>query len=138
MTTKTFQTEILYEKVGRRYKPKWDVWYDPRDYMKPGTFRLTYAYGEGGYRYEYKVTPDTAAWVAASMMARHVMEEAMLNAATAKPSMPRLYTQKQLEIIERYRKEMAEAGGNFPEWWHVSSPQEIAGAAINAVKNYQP
>ena len=138
MTNKKFETEILYEKIGRRYVPKWDVWNDPKDLMKPGQFRLTYAYGDGGYRYEYDVTPSTAAWVAASMLAQHAIEEAIREAAPAKPSEPRVYTKKQQEIIKRYRAEMAAAGGNLPEWWAITSPRDIAKAAIEAVKNWRP
>lgn len=138
MTGKKFETEILYEKVGRRYYPKWDVWCDPRDMMKPGQFRLTYAYGEGGRRYEYDVTPATAAWVAAAMLARHAIEEAIREAAPAKPSEPRVYTKKQQNIIKRYRAEMATAGGNLPEWWSITSPRDIAKAAIDAVNKWKP
>lgn len=131
------ETKILYEKVGRRYVPKWDVWTDPRDLMKPGTFRLTYSYHEGGRRYEYDVTPATSAWVAASMIARHAIEDAILNAAQSRPSEPRQYTRQQQDIIKRYREEMAAAGGNFPEWWSVGSAREIADAAIKAVQDWK-
>lgn len=138
MIGKKYETEILYEKVGRRYVPRWDIWTDPRDIMRPGQFRLVYAYGGGGYRYEYDVTPATAAWVAACMIARKAMEDAMYEAAQSKPSEPRAYTKKQLEIIKRFREEMAAAGGNFPEWWSVTSPQDIADAAIKALENWKP
>ena len=138
MIGKKFETEILYEKVGRRYVPRWNVWADSRDMMRPGQFRLTYAYGGGGYRYEYDVTPAIAAWVAAAMIARHAIEEAIREAAPAKPAMPRIYTAKQMGIITRYRAEMAAAGGNLPEWWSVTSPQDIADAAIKALENWKP
>lgn len=132
------ETTVLYEKVGRRYKPCHLLWTDPRDIMKPGTFRLTYAYGNGGYCYSYDITPATAAWAAAAAMARQVMVEAMREAAASRPSEPRKYTKKELAIIKKYRKEMAEAGGSFPEWWAISSPYEIADAAIKALEEWKP
>ena len=51
---------------------------------------------------------------------------------------PVLYTKKQLAIIERYRAEMAAAGGMFPIWWQHKSSTEIAQAAIEAVRGYKP
>ena len=128
----------LYEKRGRRYVPVQDVLCDTRDYMQVGTFRLTYAYEAGGRRYEYKVTPATASWAAAAMIARDVMVAAMQEAAIATPAWPVKYTQKQLDIIERYRKEMADAGGNLPGWWNVAHPWSIADAAIEALEEWKP
>lgn len=133
-----YETTVLYEKVGRRYKPYQILWTDSRDMMKPGQFRLTYAYASGSYSYQYDITPATAAWAAAAMMARQTMVEAMQDAAASKPYEPREYTKKQQEIIKRFRKEMAAAGGNFPSWWAISSPYEIADAAIKALEEWAP
>lgn len=137
--TYKYETVVLYEKVGRRYVPRYGSTFDMRnDDMKVGEFRLTYCHTDGGRRYEYNVTPATAAWAAAAMIARQVMEDAMHEAAAAKPSEPREYTKKQQAIIKKYRAEMAAAGGNFPNWWSVASPREIAKAAIDALENYRP
>lgn len=130
----------LYRKEGRRYVLDCDSTsaYD-RDMMRPGQFRLTYAYQDGGRRYKYDVTPDTASFLAASMLAREAMENAMNKAAVAvKREDLKPYTKKQLEIIERFRAEMAAAGGLLPSWWGIPSSHDIAQAGIDAVKNYRP
>lgn len=129
----------LYEKLGRRYIPVYERWQDAHeDQMAVGTFRLTYCYEEGGRRYQYEVTPATATWAAAAMIARDVMVKAMQDRAVATPAGRVEYTKKQLAIIERYRAEMAEAGGNLPKWWNVSSPWDIADAAIKAMEEWKP
>jgi hypothetical protein len=67
-------TETLYKRVGRKYIPVSAHWSDCNgDQMATGTFRLTYAYADGGKRYEYEVTPDTAAAVAAMTIAKKAM-----------------------------------------------------------------
>ncbi len=130
----------LYRKEGRRYVLDCDSTsaYN-RDFMKPGQFRLTYAYKDGGRRYEYDVAPDTAAFLAAAMVAREAMEDLMGKAAVAvKREDLKPYTKKQLEVIERFRLEMHEAGGLLPSWWGIPSVYDIAQAGIDAVKNYRP
>ena len=130
----------LFEKVGRRYVPWGNAWSWDRDadMMKAGTFRMTFCAGEGSYRYEYDVAPDTAGFVAAAQVARVAMEAAMQAEAVAKPSggISR-YTKRQQEIIERFRAEMAAAGGLLPTTWQHSSAHQIAQAGIDAVRRWK-
>ena len=130
----------LYEKIGRRYVPVFERWhtaYD-EDQMKLGTFRLTYCYTEGGRRYEYDVTPATAAFKAAAMIAKNAMVEAMKEASRVKPSGTHPFTKRQLKILERFRSEMEAAGGLLPNVWAHAHPYEIAEAGIKAVEDYKP
>lgn len=130
----------LYEKIGRRYIPVFERWHTScdEDQMKLGTFRLTYCYTAGGRRYEYDVTPATAAFKAAAMVAKDAMVEAMRESARPNPSGAIPFTKKQKEIIERFRQEMSAAGGLLPNIWQHADPYEIAEAAIKAVENYKP
>jgi hypothetical protein len=129
----------LYEKRGRKYVPVGDRWY-AGDQMQVGQFRLTYCYSGGGRRYEYNVTPDTAGFVAAAMIAREAIERAISEAKAAQPNTAgaKPYTKKQREILERFRKEMTEAGGLFPDWWVNTSAWDISEAAIKAVREFKP
>jgi hypothetical protein len=131
------KTETLYKKVGRKYVPVAAQWYEHsrQDQMKVGTFRLTYAYESGAKRYEYDVTPATAPMVAAAMIAKDAMVEAIQEASAMRPSVPKPYTKKQLAAIERFKVEM---GGMLPGWWHSAMPHEIADAAIKAVLEWKP
>ncbi len=134
-------SETLYRKVGRRYEPVSRTWpNDYRDNLAVGTFRLTYCYRDGGRMYEYNVTPDTAGFVAAAMIAREALEKAICDAVIAKPSLPttRPYTPKQKRIIEQFRQDMAAAGGLVPNWWTAKSAYEIATAVIETVRSYKP
>lgn len=107
--------------------------------MQAGTFRLTYCYTKGGRRYEYAVTPDTASWCAAAMIAREAMEEAIRKAAPASNHAKTIpYTKKQLAILARFREEMSAAGGLLPEWWEHTSPYELSKVAVEAVRNFKP
>lgn len=132
----------LYEKVGRRYVPWGNAWSWDRDAdaMKAGTFRLTACAGEGSYRYEYDVKPDTAGFVAAAEVARLAMEQAMQSASIGRPvgNGSRAYTKRQREIIEKFRADMAEAGGLMPSMWTVSSARDIVQAGIDAVRGWKP
>lgn len=128
--------ETLYKKVGRKYVPV-RIEFD-RDTLPAGCFRLHYAYENGAGMYFYDVKPDTAGFVAASMIAHKAMEQAIRDAAPAKHTALKRYTKKQLAIIKRYRAEMVEAGGLLPDWWMHTSPWDIADAGINAVKNFKP
>ena len=129
----------LYEKRGRKYVPVAAHWADERDKMKVGEFRLTYCYTDGGRRYEYNVTPATASFVAAALIARHAMEEAIRERVVATNHINKVpYTKKELEILKRFRKEMADAGGLLPNWWQHTSAYEISEAAIKAVQEYRP
>ncbi len=134
-------SETLYRKVGRRYEPVSRTWpNDYRDNLAVGTFRLTYCYRDGGRMYEYNVTPDTAGFVAAAMIAREALEKAICDAVIAKPSLPttRPYSPKQKRIVEKFRKDMFAAGGLVPYWWTAKSAYEIATAVIEAVRSYKP
>jgi hypothetical protein len=135
-STKEREMRTLYEKVGRKYVPV-QIDYD-RDTLKCGQFRLHYAYEDGGGVYFYDVTPDTAGFVAAAMIAHKAMEQAIRDATPSRPHIPTPYTKKQIAIIERYRKEMVEAGGLLPEWWQHTSTWDIAKAGIDAVRNFKP
>lgn len=131
----------LYEKIGRKYVPYSLNWYYERDQdqMKVGDFRLTYCYTKGGRKYEYSVTPATAPFVAAAMIAREAMEQAIRDKVVATDHIKsQRYTKKQLAIIERFRKEMVAAGGLLPSWWEQTSAYEISEAAIKAVQEYRP
>lgn len=136
-------SETLYRKVGRKYVPAYDVTraYD-HDHMKVGTWRMVYAYADGGRRYEYGVTPDIASFRAAAMLAREAMISAMDAAAKSCPNLTRSekgkpYTKQQLQIINRFRDEMVAAGAMLPEWWSVSSAPAIADAAIKAIEGWK-
>jgi hypothetical protein len=131
----------LYEKVGRRYVPWGNAWSWDRDadLMQAGTFRMTACAGEGSYRYVYDVTPDTAGFVAAAEVARLAMEQAMQAAAIGKPSGElTMYTKRQREIIDRFRAEMAAAGGLLPTMWEVTSARDIVQAGIDAARRWKP
>jgi len=131
------ETETLYKKVGRKYVPVQALWYEDRvtDRMKVGTFRLSYAYSNGGTRYEYDVTPATAPTVAAMMIARVAMEECIKEKSTMYPVTSLKYTKKQLEVIEKFKKDM---DSMHPIWWTERSSYEISQAAMNAVKDFTP
>lgn len=129
----------LYEKRGRKYVPVQDRWDDGRDCMKVGQFRLTYCYSEGGRRYEYEVTPATASFVAAATVAREAMEDAIRQRVISTEHIKNVpYTKKQLAILKRFRKEMSDAGGLWPNWWQHTSSYELSEAAIKAVQEYKP
>ncbi len=132
------RTEPLYKKVGRRYVPVEATWFIQSgiDRMDVGSFRLAYAYKDGATRYEYEVTPDTAAFSAAMMIAREAMEKAMLDAAKATPhTTVKPYTKKQLALIKKF---IADMGDMRPAYWQVASPYQIAEAAMQAVKEHRP
>lgn len=131
------KTEPLYRKVGRKYVPVAARWYEEQDadQMAVGTFRLTYAYQDGGRMYTYDVTPATAPMVAAMMVARKAMEDEIREKARLCPVNYKEYTKEQLAIIEKFRKDM---GDIHPLWWTASSAWEIADAAMRAVANYKP
>jgi hypothetical protein len=100
------ETEILYKKVDRKYVPVAARWYEERhsDQMQVGTFRLTYAYSNGGRRYEYDVTPATAPMFAAMLVAKQAIDDAIREAVKMRPDTPKPYTKKQLAIIEQFKK----------------------------------
>ena len=133
----TRPTDPLYKKHGRRYVPAYSVaeWDYGKDRMAVGTFRLTYAYQDGGRRYEYDVTPDTAGWAAAALLAKHAMVEAVRHAATQhRPatSSVALLTKKQQQAVAQARAILTGAGV-LSSMWESASPESIADAAIAAV-----
>jgi hypothetical protein len=84
----------------------------------------------GATQWEYAVTPDTASFVAAAMVAREAMEESIRQAATYRPSAPIPYTKKQLAIIEQFKVDMQM---HVPTWWEQTSARDIVQAGIDAV-----
>ena len=108
------------------------------DVMKAGEFRLVHAYGEGGRRYHYDVTPDTAAFVAAASIAEESMVKAMMDASKLQPAQPlEKYTIKQLEAISKAR-DIMESAGCFVSHWQNAGVHDIVRAGIAAVKNHKP
>lgn len=131
---KTVETQTLYTKSGRKYVPVHAFWHG-EDEMKVGTFRLTYAYTDGGRRYEYDVTPATAPTAAAMLIAKDAMVNAITEACRMRPQRQREWTKREAETIERFRAEM---GGMFPSWWTENAAYEMVDAAIKAVLEYRP
>lgn len=131
------ETETVYKKVGRKYVPIAVRWYEDArmDQMPVGTFRLLYAYSDGGRRYEYDVTPATAPMVAAMTIARAAMEEAIRDACKMRPSTPQSYTKKQQALIAKFREDMGEM---MPSWWIENSAYTISERAMQAVMEYRP
>ena len=134
MTTRP--TAPLYKKQGRRYVPAYSVaeWDYDKDRMAVGTFRLTYAYADGGRRYEHDVTPDTAGWAAAALQAKHAMVDALRQAATQhRPATSKvLLTKKQQQAVAQARA-ILNGAGVLSSMWESASPESIADAAIAAV-----
>lgn len=129
----------LYEKRGRRYIPvsDWEL-RDGRDMMRVGTFRLTYCYTEGGRRYEYDVAPDTAGFVAAAMVARHAIEEAIVKAAMPAPSQEVPYTTREKALLDEFIRRAQNMDMLWPTWWQHAAPHQISEAAIKAAREYRP
>ncbi len=135
---KTTEATPLFKKVGRKYVPVAARWYEEatQDRQAVGTFRMIYAYRDGGRRYEYEVTPATAPAVAAMLIARVAMEEKLRDMARMHPMGTRIpYTKKQLALIAKFRQDM---GGMYPSHWTETSAHEISEAAIKAVLEYRP
>ena len=121
--------ETWFRKVGRRYVPIVEA--EKYDYvtMPAEGFTLTHR-REGETRWEYAVRPDNAGFVAAAMVARTAMEEAIRQAATYRPSAPVPYTKKQLACIEQFKRDM---GMVTPIWWQQTSAREIVQAGLDAI-----
>lgn len=136
-------TEALYRKVMRGKRTTYELAYnsqnwDTPDLMKPGQFRLVHAYSDGGRRYEYDVTPDTAGFVAAASIARIAMEDAIKQHAHATPMGVSMFTKEQLAVLDECRAKMIAAGALLPTHWMHASAHEISEAAIQAVREYRP
>lgn len=127
----------LYLKAGRRYAVWGDAEQYDHDMMRAGQWRMTYCAQDGLHRYRYDVRPDTASFLAACELARDAMEEAIRQQAIARPQLGVTpYTRKQLQLIERFRADMAAAGGFAPTHWTHSSAGDIAQAGIEAVRRF--
>jgi hypothetical protein len=135
-------TEALYRKVMRGKRVTYELAYNSSDWandlMKPGQFRLVHAYKDGGRRYEYDVTPDTAGFVAAASIARIAMEDAIKQRAHANPVGVSRYTKKQLAVLDECRAKMIAVGALLPTHWMHAGAREISEAAIEAVRSYRP
>lgn len=131
------KTTPLFEKKGRKYVPVRAYWHEDHniDQMATGTFRLVYAYTDGGRRYEYDVTPASAPAAAAMLIAKDAMVEAIRDASKMRPNTSTQYTKRQQAAIARFREEM---GGMFPTYWTENMPYAIADAAIKAVLEFKP
>ena len=132
------KTETLYKKVGRKYVPVSAHWAEDArmDGMRVGTFRLTYAYCDGGRRYEYEVTPATAPAAAAMLIAKQAMCEAIREASKTRPQGGIIkFNKKQIALIKKFREDM---GHMYPSWWSEAFPDEVADAAIKAVLEFKP
>lgn len=132
------ETTPLFKKVGRKYIPVAAQWYEDHntDQMSVNSFRLTYAYADGGRRYAYDVTPATAPAVAAMMIAKMAMEDAIKAATIPRPSgSATRYTKAQMACIDQFRKDMS---GLAPDFWAGAPAHEVSDAAIKAVLEYRP
>ena len=98
--------------------------------VMPDGFTLTYR-KDGLTQWEYGVTPDSAGFVAAAMVSRIAMEDAIRVAATYRPQTERPYTKKQLACIEQFKRDM---GFSCPAWWQQTTAREIVQAGIDAVR----
>lgn len=144
MKTPTVQpADGLYTRTMHGTRPRYTLAYSHiNDYhivdvMKVNTFRLVHAYGEGGRRYHYDVTPDTAAFVAAASIAEKEMERVMLEANQVQPELGRVqYTEKQLAAINQ-AKDIMQAAGVFVTHWKYPAMHDIIKAGIEAVKKWQ-
>ncbi len=103
----TTETETLFRKVGRRYVPAYSLadWSYDKDLMPVGSFRLVHAYSNGGRRYAYNVTPDTAGWVAAATLAVHAMTEAIHKANQLTIAGGKPWTKKQQAAISASQRD---------------------------------
>jgi len=127
----------LYTKQGRRYVVWGHAEHYDHDMMRAGQWRLTYCPEDGMRRYRSDERPDTASFLAACELAQHAMEEAIRQRAIARPSADVTpYTRKQLQIIERFRQDMAAAGAMTPTMWQHETAREIAQAGIDAVRRF--
>ena len=135
----TTETEALFRKVGRRYVPAYSLadWSYDKDLMPVGSFRLAHAYSDGGRRYAYNVTPDTAAWVAAATLAVHAMTEAIhhkANQRTIAGGKP--WTKKQQEAIKQANAILEAAGIWSGRGWTTAQAYDVAQAGIGAVTQW--
>ena len=135
---KITDTETLYRKVGRKYAPAYSsahMAYD-RDLMPVGSFCLVHAYSNGGRRYAYEVTPDTAAWVAAATLAVHAMTEAIHKANQHTIASGTPWTKKQQAAIKQANAILEAAGIWSGRGWSSTQAYVVAKAGIDAVTQW--
>ena len=124
-------SETFYKKVGRKYVVVFSGELCDYDLKKADGFILTYR-KDCHTAYEYEVKPDNAAFVAAAMVARQAMEQAIHEAAKMHPSGSiKAYTPKQRKLIKQFQADM---GGMAPHYWSGKTSWEIAQAGIDAVR----
>ena len=79
------------------------------------------------------MTPDTAGWAAAALLAKHAMVEAMRDEALQhKPASVVPLTKKQQYAVAQARAILNDAGV-LSSMWESASPENIADAAIATV-----
>lgn len=134
----TTDTEPLYRKVGRKYVPAYSLadWNYDKDLMKAGSFRLVHAYSDGGRRYAYDVTPDTAGWVAAATLALHAMTEAIHKANQHTIASGTPWTKKQQAAIAQANAILEAAGIWSGRGWTTAAAHDVAQAGIDAVRQW--
>ena len=135
---KTTDTETLYRKEGRRYIPTYSLaaWNYDSDLMPVGSFRLVHAYSDGGRRYAYNVTPDTAGWVAAATLAVHAMTEAIHKANQFTVSSQKPWTKKQQAAIAQANSILEAAGIWSGRGWTTAQAYDVAQAGVDAVTQW--
>ena len=121
--------ETWFRKQGRKYIPVVEAEKYDYESMPAQGFTLTYR-KDGVTQWEYEVKPDNASFIAAAMVARVAMEDALRTAATYAPRTKQKFTKKQLALIEQFKTDM---GMDYPNWWHEASSRDIAQAGIDAV-----
>ena len=134
----TTETETLFRKVGRRYVPAYSLaaWNYDGDLMPVGSFRLVHAYSDGGRRYAYNVTPDTAGWVAAATLAVHAMTEAIHKANQHTVASGTPWTKKQQAAIAQANAILEAAGIWSRRGWTTAAAHDVAQAGIDAVRQW--
>ena len=132
------ETETLYRKVGRKYVPAYSLseWHYDKDLMPVGSFRLVHAYSDGGRRYAYDVTPDTAGWVAAATLAVHAMTEAIHKANQHTIASGTPWTKKQQAAIAQANAFLDAAGIWSGRGWTTAAAHDVAKAGIDAVRQW--
>lgn len=118
--------EVLYKKVGKRYKPvAVDIVYD----SYPIGSHLLVVSGNGQSRL-LNVVPDAAPFIAASKAVKDAMVAAMHNRSMLRPTQQTtMITQEQRDLLDKLR----DTGFNESRW-EEASLHEIAEAGIEAVK----
>jgi hypothetical protein len=134
----TTETETIFRKVGRKYVPAYSLseWSYDKDMMPVGSFRLVHAYSDGGRRYAYEVTPDTAGWVAAATLAVHAMTEAIHKANQLTIASGTPWTKKQQAAIAQANSILEAAGIWSGRGWTTAAAHDVAKAGIDAVRQW--